>query len=67
MGNQKRISFARIKIDKSQQESFELIKKILDELDLQKWKEKTTDEQKDRKSTRQNSSHSQQSRMPSSA
>tara|TARA_Y100000590_G_scaffold462778_1_gene627791 strand:- start:704 stop:1240 length:537 start_codon:yes stop_codon:yes gene_type:complete len=45
MGNQKRISFARIKIDKSQQESFELIKKILDELDLQKWKEKTIDEQ----------------------
>ena len=42
----KRISFARIRIDKTQEDSFELIKKILDELKLQKWKEKTINEEK---------------------
>ena len=42
----KRISFARIRIDKTQEESFELIKKILDELKLQKWKEKKINEEK---------------------
>ncbi len=39
-------SFARIRISKSQEESFELIKKILDELNLQKWKIKTINEEK---------------------
>lgn len=42
----KRISFARIRINKTQEESFELIKKILDVLNLQKWKEKTINEEK---------------------
>jgi hypothetical protein len=40
------ISFARIRIGKPQEESFELIKNILDELKLQKWKEKIIDEEK---------------------
>jgi hypothetical protein len=46
MGDQKRISFARIRLNQSQQESFEISKKILDLLDLQKWKEKTINDDK---------------------
>lgn len=43
----KRISFARIRINKTQDESFELIKKILDEVKLtNSWKEKTINEEK---------------------
>ena len=42
----KRISFARIRINKTQDESFELIKNVLDVLNLQKWKEKTINEEK---------------------
>ena len=42
----KRISFARIRVDKNQKEAFELTKKILDELNLQNWKEKTINDEK---------------------
>ena len=40
----KRISFARIRLGQNQQEAFELSKKILDLLDIQKWKEKNINE-----------------------
>ena len=42
----KRISFARIRVDKNQEETFELTQKILDVLKLQKWKEKTINPEK---------------------
>lgn len=42
----KRISFARIRMQKNQEESFELIKSVLDSLNIQKWKEKTINDEK---------------------
>ena len=42
----KRISFARIRMQENQKESFELIKNVLDSLNIQKWKEKTINEEK---------------------